>query len=436
MAPEGNLRPMRPRKATPQRPTGPLVLGKRIRIALIVAVAIVVIVAAVIELPAFLRRLAVVPRGAPADRLLDAHLDSSRWWVPASPSSSSPSSTATSRSPAAWPPSSGRVEGIDVYESVQQAASRGCGGSGSRSRRWSRVIVGFSTPGSWLTFARAFNAVPFGMRDPIFHHDLSFYVFIVPALQYISTFLFWTLIVDLRAVDRPCTLLLGGIRVEQRRVRRRSRRRLPAATAQERGQPRCARASACSTESGAVAHLSALARRHLHPHRPRLLPQGLGPAVLHLRRRLRRRLHRRERAPAADPRADGRRLADRRPRSSTTPCAAAAGCGRRSPSAAGSSPSSCCSASCRPSTSRWWSTPTSWPRRVRTSPATSPPRATAFNLTSISETPYSLQGRPLGDGAAGQQRDHPQHPPVGPGGAAAQLRASCRSCGPTTRSPP
>ena len=45
------------------------------------------------------------------------------------------------------------------------------------------VIVGFSTAGSWLTFAQAFNAVPFGIEDPIFHHDLSFYVFSLPAWQ-------------------------------------------------------------------------------------------------------------------------------------------------------------------------------------------------------------------------------------------------------------
>ena len=68
---------------------------------------------------------------------------------------------------------------------------------------------------SWLTFARALNAVPFGVKDPVFHHDLSFYVFALPAWQYVYTFLFVTLIAAL-VVTVIAHVLLGGVQVQER----------------------------------------------------------------------------------------------------------------------------------------------------------------------------------------------------------------------------
>ena len=109
------------------------------------------------------------------------------------------------------------IEGIDVYEFVAQSASRRVRQVGIAVSALIALIVGFSTAGSWLIFVRAFNATPFGSSDPIFHHDLSFYVFVVPALQYISTFVFWTLLVTL-IVTFAVHLLLGGIRLEKRLV--------------------------------------------------------------------------------------------------------------------------------------------------------------------------------------------------------------------------
>ena len=44
-------------------------------------------------------------------------------------------------------------------------------------------------------FARAFDSVPFGVKDPVFHHDLSFYIFTLPAWQYVYSFLYVALIV-------------------------------------------------------------------------------------------------------------------------------------------------------------------------------------------------------------------------------------------------
>ena len=37
--------------------------------------------------------------------------------------------------------------------------------------------------GDWLLFQSALNGVSFGVRDPIFHHDIGFYVFTLPAWQ-------------------------------------------------------------------------------------------------------------------------------------------------------------------------------------------------------------------------------------------------------------
>ena len=117
------------------------------------------------------------------------------------------------------------------------------------------VIVGFSTSRSWLTFARAFSGVPFGTKDPVFGHDLSFYIFSLPAWQYVYTFLFAALIVTL-IVTIIVRVLLGGVRVTEN----------PAATAERRARGPQAPPTLSSlrqmadvhVEKGTVAHVSAL----------------------------------------------------------------------------------------------------------------------------------------------------------------------------------
>jgi uncharacterized membrane protein (UPF0182 family) len=147
------------------------------------------------------------------------------------------------------------LEGVDVYEFVQETASRRVRQVGIALAALIAVIIGFVTSGSWLTFIRAFNAVPFGTKDPIFHHDLSFYVFTVPALQYISTFLFWTVIVSL-VISFAVHLLLGGIRREHRGAFPLTRE---GTLVSPRGMANRARQNiGIQSERGAVAHLSAL----------------------------------------------------------------------------------------------------------------------------------------------------------------------------------
>ncbi len=74
------------------------------------------------------------------------------------------------------------------------------------------VIVAFATAQSWLVFLGAHYAVPFGRTDPVFHRDIGFYAFTLPAWQYVYSFLFATLIASL-AVAIVVHALLGGLSI-------------------------------------------------------------------------------------------------------------------------------------------------------------------------------------------------------------------------------
>lgn len=56
------------------------------------------------------------------------------------------------------------------------------------------VLVAFASAGSWLTFLGARHGVAFGVEDPIFHRDIGFYVFTLPAWEYVHSFLFTSLV--------------------------------------------------------------------------------------------------------------------------------------------------------------------------------------------------------------------------------------------------
>ena len=140
-------------------------------------------------------------------------------------------------------------EGIDVVEYVHEGASR-------RVRQIALVVtalvalrVGLGAAGSWLTFARALNGVPFGIEDPIFHHDFGFYVFTLPAWQYVYTFLFATLVVALIAA-LVTHLAVGGVWLERRE----------AGTAAGGGGPRSPAAYAYVRASAASASARAASR--------------------------------------------------------------------------------------------------------------------------------------------------------------------------------
>jgi len=135
-------------------------------------------------------------------------------------------------------------EGIDVVEYIHATASRRIRQVALPLTLLVAVIVGFRATRSWLTFARAIAGVPFGVRDPIFHHDLSFYIFTLPAWQTAYSFLFGVLLVAFFATV-AVHVVLGGIDVirltspdESPRFRRRR--------------------FALRSDAGAVTHVSAL----------------------------------------------------------------------------------------------------------------------------------------------------------------------------------
>ncbi len=148
------------------------------------------------------------------------------------------------------------VEGVDIVEPVNERAVRRVRQVGLALSLVVAVIVGFSSAGSWLTFAQALNAVPFGVTDPIFNHDLSFYVFVVPAWQSVYWFLFVTLIVSLVA-SIAAHIMLGGVQVDQRLMTQ------PTTPTQPQDAVKMARSALQLTggvhiDRGTVAHVSAL----------------------------------------------------------------------------------------------------------------------------------------------------------------------------------
>ncbi len=74
-------------------------------------------------------------------------------------------------------------EGIDVVEYVNERTVQALRRGGLIFSALIAVFVGIGVSGNWLLFQSAVNGVAFGTRDPIFHHDIGFYVFTLPAWQ-------------------------------------------------------------------------------------------------------------------------------------------------------------------------------------------------------------------------------------------------------------
>jgi uncharacterized protein len=72
------------------------------------------------------------------------------------------------------------------------------------------VIVALSAANEWLTFLRARHATPFGVEDPVFHRDIGFYVFTLPAWDYVHSFFVTTTLAALIAVALVYAVL-GGV---------------------------------------------------------------------------------------------------------------------------------------------------------------------------------------------------------------------------------
>jgi hypothetical protein len=148
------------------------------------------------------------------------------------------------------------VEGVDVVEVVHGTAHHWVRRAGLVLALLGGLIAGASAAGAWLVFARALNGVSFGASDPVFHHDLGFYVFTLPAWRYAYTFFFVSLVLTLIATV-VAHLILGGISEKPRPGTRaeedasRARRLAGAARGLTRTFP-------LTVADGTTAHLSAL----------------------------------------------------------------------------------------------------------------------------------------------------------------------------------
>ncbi len=149
------------------------------------------------------------------------------------------------------------VEGLDVIEVVHESALRWVGRAGLVVALVGALIAGGSAAGAWLVFARALDAVPFGIRDPIFHHDLSFYVLRLPAWEYAYSFLFASLVVAL-ILSIAAHLAVGGLEVRLRESQM-TPEQWARTTPQVRAAEHVSRFGGFRVEEGAAIHISALA---------------------------------------------------------------------------------------------------------------------------------------------------------------------------------
>ena len=118
-----------------------------------------------------------------------------------------------------------------IYRPVPAA---GAGGSGGDSYRLAidphrrlllavalaviGVISGITAAGAWRTWLLFVNQVPFRVRDPQFHLDLSFFVFTYPFIRLVLSYLFWAVLLSL-VLALLVHYLYGGLRMQGRHPR-------------------------------------------------------------------------------------------------------------------------------------------------------------------------------------------------------------------------
>jgi len=73
------------------------------------------------------------------------------------------------------------------------------------------LITGSAAAGRWKTWMQWRNGVPFGLKDPQFHRDISYYAFTYPMQRFLLGMLFAVVIVSLLAV-LATAYLSGGLR--------------------------------------------------------------------------------------------------------------------------------------------------------------------------------------------------------------------------------
>lgn len=72
------------------------------------------------------------------------------------------------------------------------------------------IVAGVGAASKWLTFYKALKYASFGTADPVFHHDLGFYIFALPAWHFLQSFVMGMLVVGLVAAA-VVHVVLGGV---------------------------------------------------------------------------------------------------------------------------------------------------------------------------------------------------------------------------------
>ncbi len=80
------------------------------------------------------------------------------------------------------------------------------------------LISGVSAAGAWRTWLLFVNQVNFGVKDPQFHLDLSFFVFTYPFIRLVLSYLFWAVLLSL-VLAALVHYLYGGLRMQGRHPR-------------------------------------------------------------------------------------------------------------------------------------------------------------------------------------------------------------------------
>jgi uncharacterized membrane protein (UPF0182 family) len=80
------------------------------------------------------------------------------------------------------------------------------------------MISGIAAASAWRTWLLFINQVRFGVQDPQFHLDLSFFVFTYPFIRLVLSFLFWAVLLSL-VLAGLVHYLYGGLRMQGRHPR-------------------------------------------------------------------------------------------------------------------------------------------------------------------------------------------------------------------------
>lgn len=99
-----------------------------------------------------------------------------------------------------------------VLQRARLAVDRHWGGLLGAILAMAGILAGLAGTSSWATWVQFANRTSFGHRDPQFHLDISFFVFVYPFLRLILGFLFAAVLLALVAAA-AVHLLYGGLRL-------------------------------------------------------------------------------------------------------------------------------------------------------------------------------------------------------------------------------